>query len=559
MRRAAQAKLGALLTLIVSLTVLPACSSDDKRPLVLFDVPLGELAPVTTAVAASVAVAGNQVATMREAPNPQGHYGIWLPNGTSGAVTIAVEVVGAGECVLARGTAPSSASPGETTAAVTVPLTASGETCAVDAGAPDSALPLDAGGADLPLGPEAGAGPEAGLDAGVDAAPGERPAIDTAVDQPTDAPAGTDAADAPLAVDLSPDGGEAGPTTMNIENCTAYDHSANWNGSYGVRQVLFSPDGKYLISVGNDARLKVWNVTPTGISPLATNLVFPGGSKANPVAAFSSDGTLLAVGEGFDIAVTVYDFAASLKATSGAVTAFTIARPMALTGANSVDLVQFTADGHYLVTFYKGDSLRSPKQSYLVLWQLAATPTNMKQVNYPLEETVYGVATGNYGAPVTVASAAVARVDAGQQTTLTVTDIMAVPAVKAQGALLGTVDRMALAPDGSVIVGLSDSGEVSRWTVAGTSLMQDGRPLVAGSTAGNVVNTDFALTVNGKYLAAAMSDWSSTLVHLVPLSRTEPLKSLTPKYDPLAVAFAPNGLALAIGESGKSTLLYCTP
>src|SRR5512141_817021 len=100
------------------------------------------------------------------------------------------------------------------------------------------------------------------------------------------------------------------------------------------------------------------------------------------------------------------------------VTAFTLARPTALTGANSVDLLQFTTDGRYLVTFYKGDSLRSPKQSSLVLWQLAATPTNMKQVNYPLDETVYGVATGAYGSPVIVASAAVARIDGGYATTL---------------------------------------------------------------------------------------------------------------------------------------------
>jgi len=143
---------------------------------------------------------------------------------------------------------------------------------------------------------------------------------------------------------------------------------------------------------------------------------------------------------------------------------------------------------------------------------------------------VHDIAIGAYGDPIRVASATAAYLDGGQHTTLVVTDVIAVPAVKAQATLPGEIDRVAFAPDGSLVVGLAGTGEVRRWTVSGSEIVPEALPLVAPTAGGTMVNAGFALTLDGRYLAvAAYDDSFSRLVDLVPLALNEPLRKLAPE------------------------------
>ncbi len=562
---------GHAVALAACLAALSACSSDDRRPLVLVNVTLDSYAVLPESVVIAATAGTTELATMTVSPNAAGRYGIWLPDGTSGNITLHAAVLGSGGCLLASGSVAGFATPGETTGPFVVPLVATGSVCVSDAGVSDAPIgpddtpsPLDSAAGDAPLGDAAA--PVDGGDVASDTRAPDAESLDlgqpdVTLDQAADASGLDGAEDTAPGLDGATDAGEAGSTTMGIlAHCVAYDHSDDWDDAYGVRQVLFSPDGTYLVSVGTDGRLKVWAVTPSAIAPLANGLELPGGSRDNPVAAFSADGRYLAVGEGLDLAVTVYDFAASVQGTGGAVVVWTIPRTLLPTSVNNLKHLRFTTDGGYLAAYYAGDALRSPQQSDLIVWELAHTPTTMKQVSYPLDEVVHDIALGAYGDPIRVASATAAYLDGGQHTTLVVTDVIAVPAVKAQATLPGEVDRVAFAPDGSLVVGLAGTGEVRRWTVSGSEIVPEALPLVAPTAGGTMVNAGFALTLDGRYLAvAAYDDSFSRLVDLVPLALNEPLRKLATEEDPRAVAFAPSGLALAVGEAGKSTFLYCTP
>jgi WD40 repeat protein len=583
-------RVSAAWALAASLVLLSACSSDDKRPLVQIEVLLGAYAVPVETVAIAAAAGDIQLSQMSIPPNANGKYGLYLPDETSGTVTVYVSVLGGGGCVLATGSvAGVKVTPGETTKPVRVDLTPTGDLCLGDAAVPpDTAAPSAEVGADLspsgvdsagdatpsPVdsGRDAGAdawGPDAGSPevVALDAGPGDVPVVDVdaahpgeaGADRPGDASVGSDAADAPSLPDVQLDSAEAGTTTMNVfRNCASYTHSeltsqdaaADW----GVRQVAFSPDGKYLVSVGEDARVKVWNVTATGLSPLASNLILDGG-RQNPVGAFSPDGKYLAIGHGYDVTITVYDFQASVT-EGAAVVKWTIPRALAPATAYSINQLQFTTDAGHLVAFYRGDT---GDTNELVLWELATTSTIMKQVTYPNEEHVYAVVPDSYPGPVIVASAAVAQGDAGYQSTVTVTDVIAVPASEVQATVSGEIDQMVFAPDGSLIVGVVGSGEVSLWAVSGTTLVRQPLPLIPTSTAGGAGCYDLAVTRDGRYLAAAMDDYDSTSVKLVALAQDESTRTKTTEYLPWSVAFAPSGLALAIGERDDGIILYCTP
>ena len=562
------------MALLACLASLAACSSDDKRPLVRLEVPLGTYAVPVATVSILATDGDTDLASMTRAPDPDARYGLYLPGGTSGTVQIFVSVEGSGGCVLATGGVDGVVvTPGERTDFITVPLSPTGDLClGEDAGMPDTAVPPEEVGApldtsrsdvDAATGEVATPPVDGGRDAGVDTqvSDGVSPDViaEVGADGPGDVPIGADAADASSLPDVQPDNAEAGPTTMSVfRNCASYTHSeltsqdaaADW----GILQVAFSPDGKYLVSFGEDARVKVWNVTATGLSPLASDLVFDGG-RQNPVGAFSPDGKYLAVAHGYDVAITVYDFTASVQG-GAAVSKWTIPRSLAPSTAHSVDRVQFTTDLGHLVAFYRGDT---GETNELVVWELATTPTIMKQVTYPLEERVYAILPDSYPGPVIVASAAVAEGDAGYESTVTVTDVIAIPASQAQATLSGEVDLMAFAPDGSLIVGVVDSGEVSLWAAAGTSLARQPAPLVPESAAGGAGCYDFAVTLDGRYLAAAMDDRDSTFVKLVALAQDEATRTKDTDYLPWSVAFAPSGLALAIGERDFGIVLYCTP
>jgi|GEM_PF-6452303 len=577
--RAARGALGATVALFA------ACSSSDQRPLLLVNV--NGLATVANPqqVVLTVTVqdqgAGSDggaapmppLTTSRE-PKADGKYGILLPDGTSGVASASAAVLGAGGCLLAQGVGDRVVvvSPGETSGPIIITLVAAGP-CGLDGAVADAwvapfdvPVPLDGGGVD-------GGG---GMDVEPDAPADERPRDDIGPDRIPDVPQRLDlypdapASDLPPAIDVALDGGIDGQavdsapdvSTMNVlKNCTPYTHTRTFSGGvvgdFGVRVLSFSPDGKYLVSFGEDGRAKVWDVTATGLAPTAESsggIVMTG--DRNLYGGFSPDGNYLAVGDQSGL-VTVYDFPATVS-FGAPVTKWTLpATALASPAPGRAYRIQFTTDSKYLVVLYDGDSSSDPNR--LGVWELASLPGLLKIVTYPAKEWPYAVLAGSYPGNLWVATAEEYTGDAGTATKVAISDAsLAIPS-KIAVDIPGSVDAMVFTPDGNALLVGGDFGEVSLWALPNkSSIVRQEPALIPPSTSGMSVYA-IALTRDRKHFAAGLSDFfTSAFVKLGAIGESWSLTK-TLEYIPWSLAFSPSGLALVVGERDMGVVLYCTP
>jgi WD40 repeat protein len=569
-----------------ALALVPACGSKDQRPLVLVDVPLSSYPGKDNGVQVTVTIDNKQVAqkSIPEGDAASGSIGIYLPAGTSGTATVTVVVTDRNGCVIAIGSSAINAvavTPGERSAPVSIPLSAQGP-CLLDGGTSDVAPPplADASVADGPSGAamDSGSDPLASVDA---LAPdGPLAILDTL-------PLFKDVASADVAplADVQPDlphgpfdvaadvfppdalpGPEAGPdgpvdgaaTTMNIfGHCATYTHSTltstNTPGDFVVRQFVFTPDGKNLISFGDDGRAKVWNITSAGLVAPASGLVFTGNGPMN--GAIRSDGKDLAVGDN-DGLVTIYDFGASIASGAAApqyelpVDTLPSLPQMALPRG-------FTTDGNHLVVAYNAYYYNDPNQ--LAVWDLA-TQKIVRVVNYGVDDWPMAFLPADFAGSMWVASAATGYSDAGAtESIVTLMDVAQSSPAKAQFFVPGTVNRIVFSPDGSTLAISVDTSEVGLWDITNKgNITRLGSPLVAGSASGSASADPLAFTPDGKYLAAGILDGISSSIKVISLQPKQTLQKAL-DYAPFSVAFSPDGLGLAVGEWDFGKMLYCTP
>ena len=554
--------------LLATLALVSACSSSDKRPLLLFNV---NAFPGAATVEAVVSVGGAQVADEFISVNPTGKYGVYLPSGTSGKVDLSVLVYDGASCFLASGSpAPVTVSPGEKSGPVTVPLTASPDSCLRDGGVPDTlvAPPGDVGGLPDVTVVEVAMGPDLAPIVPADAPAAEAQAPDVLLrDLPAtlDVPADEPTPDALVTADVAPDGAaerpfvmtEVGATTLGVlHTCTPYTHSETFSdgtiGDWAVLKLVFSPDGKYLTSFGEDGRAKVWQVTTTGLAPVAGDLIFSGQYELS--GAVSPDGKYLAIGERYG-QVAIYDFPASIAA-GGAVLKWTLPATAFSPTPWRAARLQFTTDGNHLVVAYSGES--SPDPNLLVVWDLT-TQTIVRTITYVYEDWPRAVLPASYTDPMWVASAATISGDAGDETIVTLVDVAQTSPIKAQAAIPGTVDSMAFSPGGNALAIGLDTGEVSLWDVTDkTKLVRPAAPIVAATTAFYSYVYALTFTSDGNYLAMAADGASSSFVKLISQADKVSVQKNT-TYSPVSLAFAPGNLGLAVGELDMGTILYCTP
>ena len=563
-----------------ALALLPACGSKDQRPLVLVDAPLGTYAASGATVKVTVVLDnGGQVTekVVSAAQDSSGKLGVYLPAGSGGTATVTVEILDASGCVIAHGTFSSVAvKAGETSAVASINLLVAGP-CGRDGGA-DSAPPPspDGGVADGPGGETAMIvdtrlsaldGPGGSIDVepagadgpGLDLVSPSDAKTDVAIQTP-DAPEDVPHVDLPAGPDAGPDLGpdgtvDAPPTTMNVlANCKAYTHSTmDSKGAiedWGIRQLAFFPDGANLISFGEDGRAKLWNVTAAGLAEAPSGLVFKGGQNS-VYGTISQDGNYVAVGDG-NSEVTVYDLAVSIKygAPSTKWSLPASALPVVL---DPPQVIQFTTDGGHLVVAYKAYS--PPDANPFAVWDLG-TQKIVRLVNYDNNDLPMAVLPGSYTSSMWVASVATGTTDAGADfSTVTLMDVSQASPSKAQVTIDGDVYSMAFSPDGTTLAIGFYSGEVSLWDITTKSnIVRLGSPLIAASTSYSSAYA-LAYTPDGKYLAAGLFDFTVRLVNLQPKVALQ--KSLD--YLPWSLAFAPDGLGLAIGERDLGVLLYCRP
>ena len=570
-----------------ALALVSACGSKDNRPLVVVAAP--QLAPYAGA-GATVRITvklDNGPSTEKSVALGQvasGNIGIYLPSGASGSGTVVVAVLDGSGCVVASGSSPVAVKAGEISTPVTINLAPTG-LCTPDAGVPPilDAGAIDAGAADGPSADVPGRevtgagdtslpvvdGPPVSTDAqpagvdtlGVDLAVPLDSRVDATVSTP-DVPLDIASPDVVVTPDLGPDGpADASPTvtTMNVlANCTAYTHTKKTSTgapeTWGVRQLAFSPDGKNMVSFGEDGRAKVWNVTPTGLAEPSSGLVFTGSGDLS--GTISPDGKYLAVGD-YDSQVSVYDFAASIQFGAQA-KKWSLPSNALSPLPYSANRLQFTTDGGHLVVLYSGDSGPPATPNHFVVWDLG-TQKVARLVDYDYADWPMAILPGDYTGPMWVASAASIYGDAGDYvSTVTLMDVSQASPTKAQITLPGYVERMAFSPDGTTLAISFDSGEVSLWDITSKSnIVRMGSPLIPG-TFSYYEAYALAYTPDGKYLAAGIFDGT---VRLAQIQQKVSLQKSVDYY-PWSLAFTPDGLGLAVGEGGgycPGTILYCRP
>jgi WD40 repeat protein len=554
-------------TLVV---LMAACGTKDQRPLVVVDVPLGAYAGVAATVQISVTLTSGESAQklVTVTPGYTSKLGVYLPSGASGTGTVTVTLLDATNCPLASAAVPITVAAGEITTAGALTWTAATGVCgtiadaglvldaspSVDAGGTDSSG-LDGGvGADVLVRPVDGAAP--GLDA--------QPNYDGGVaDLPmvSDAPmADLPVADAYVAPDLGPDSTpDAPPTTMQLfARCQSYTHSkltsTGQPGDWVVRAVLFSADGKHLVSLADDGRAKVWDIGASGLSVNASGLEFAGSGKMNGV--FSADGKLLAIGS-HDGVVKIYDFDKSLSA--GAAVAVAELSPDALPYTSSHALPRgFTTDGKQLVVAYEYYYFADPNQ--IAVWDLSTQQIVRTADTNSGDDWPWTFLPAAYTSPLWVVTAEAFTGDGGgYQSTVTLLDVSQSPAGKVQFIVNGDVYRAAFSPDGTTLALAMDTGEVSLWDITNKAkITQLGSPLVTGSTSSSAEALALAYSPDGKYVAAGFGFTTTPSVRLFMLQPKQSLQK-TVDYDPFSLAFSPDGLALAIGEYGLGAIQFCTP
>jgi hypothetical protein len=573
--------------LLALLGTAAACGSKDQRPLLLVNAPLGAFASSAQTLIVTIAVNGEQVfqQSLGASTNAFGSYGFYLPSGKSGNAAVTIQVYDAGNCLIAVGNGgPVPVSAGERSGPISVPFVPSSAPCGADASPPpDGPPPVDG------PGPYDGGGTEAATptEAGVPVMDGPLAGAEVARPEVQDVPApeaspevAADVADAPLAPEVAPDllgpdvppvpdvaldGGVDGPPSTPdatvspltmMRNCVEYTHSRTASDGTPedvmVYSMVFSPDGKNLVTCGEDGRAKVWDVSATGLKANASKLEFSGNHELR--AAMRADGKYLAIGERYG-KVVVYDFPVSLEYGAASVKWTLPTTSFSPTPWGSRPS-HFTTDGNYLVVAYEANGYTDP--NLLVVWDLT-TQTVVRSVNYVYEELQKAVLPGAYSEPMWVASALARDGDAGTETVVTLTDISRTGSTKAQVAVPGTIRQIAFTPDGKGLLFGMGTSEVTLWDVTDkTKIIKTAGSLLPETSGYYTGVYSFAFTGDGAYVAVGTEGGSQPVVKVVSIAQRQSVEKIV-DYAATSLAFAPSYPALVIGEEYLGKVLFCTP
>jgi hypothetical protein len=382
------------------------------------------------------------------------------------------------------------------------------------------------------------------------------PPEDVAPDQPVEYAVGPD-----LLPDLAPDATDtAGLTTMNaFTTCIQYTHTRRDSQgrpyTFGVRDLAFTPDGKHLVSFGEDSRAKAWMVTETGLADAVTGgLIFAGDRMLT--GAISADGKHMVIGDQGNN-LSLYDLESSLQ-LGAAVTLAEFPLSALPPDLGGVRRVQFTSDGKHIVAFYSGDL--NPDPNHLLVWDID-TQAIVRDVVFDYDDVVRAVMPAAYSEPMWVASSKRNRVDGGGYDYVVSLVDVASPEPRSVVQLRTPDEAVEAAfwPDADTLVLGLDNGEVGRWDISNKAdIVRLGTPIIDASMDSSVVS--LAFTNDKKHLAAGISVFMGiSSVKLYSAEKQTTLHKNLDGYDPWSLAFAPDGLALAIGGETDGALIYCKP
>jgi WD40 repeat protein len=195
-----------------------------------------------------------------------------------------------------------------------------------------------------------------------------------------------------------------------------------------------------------------------------------------------------------------------------------------------------------------------------VVWDLG-TQTIVRTVDYAYDDYPSAVLPGDWAGPMWTASDMERKTDGGTEYVVTLTDVAQSGSAKVQVLVPDPVDLLAFSPDGkSLMVGL-ETGEVSMWDVSDkTKMVKPVAPLYAEGTGWLRGVYSAAFTSDSAYMAIGTETGEQFVVRLASFGSKISLESAV-DYAATAVAFAPDNLALVIGEhsDSKGLVLYCKP
>jgi WD40 repeat protein len=323
----------------------------------------------------------------------------------------------------------------------------------------------------------------------------------------------------------------------SLTRCTVYEHAGPCTltpttDGVGVWDVVFSPDGRYLLTGGDDGRVKVWQVTPGGL--VDDNRAFAGGPKNGSVhMAFSADGTRLAVGGG-DGTVAVYEFPKMSR----------LATLMGHPGG--INYLAFSADGSRLVSV---DNALTVK-----LWDLAAAK---EQRTLTLSTDWHSVALSPGGQPASLWLAV--SHDSGRGFTLMDLAADPVPLIPVDAGM--EVYGLAFSPDGQELaVGTAD-GKMTLWD-ASTKTRAVAGPILwpASGTPGNaVIATKAVFSGDGRFVAASgsLSMYSAGNIKMATVQPPGLRASTVTDSSAMSLDFSRDGRAIAAGSWRCGKITFC--
>ncbi len=306
------------------------------------------------------------------------------------------------------------------------------------------------------------------------------------------------------------------------------------DGDNLVFSVAFSPDGKLLLTAGDDGRIRFWKVGTGSVAPTVDGRELTVSGQG--YMAFSHNGQYLAAGDGSG-RVTVWTL-------SAAPTIYAI-----LNGHTSgVDSVAFSPDDTHLVSV--GGDMQ------LIVWSMG---TRTSVVTIPITGLPWEVQIS----PLATATA-LPLVVTQNDGSFVLMNALATPATKLATLVstdnTWTAEGVAFSPDGRSLAIGSEDGSFSLWNGVSTNQPTRTTPdYIAPLPNGNYQAVKgAAFFPDGKHVAAATGTFDDG-GQLAIFETTTKLQvgSKIPTYYFQSVAVSPDGGGIAAGEVDCGLVMYC--
>jgi hypothetical protein len=350
-----------------------------------------------------------------------------------------------------------------------------------------------------------------------------------------DAAPGPDALpDAPVSADLAYPPDLAAPSDLapvdppTLTKCQVYEHAGPCTltpttAGVGVWDIRFSPDGKYLVSGGDDGKAHLWRVTADGLVDEA-RLFDSGNNRASVHIAFTADSSKMALGNG-NGGIAVYEF------PKGTMVGQLPAQPGGI-----LDLF-FASDGLRLISIDTEKNVKvwgatGQEERRAVLPDYSAAAVWSRGGSLWLAATLHNVAE------------------------FALLDLTANPVPITRFSAKQPLFAVAFSPDGNSLAMANEDGSMDLWDISNKQKPELGPPLWPPNAA---LPVSAAFSPDGRFVAAGCSRGmfltGELKVGAVDLSGLRASNATMSSV--MSIDYAPDGRGVAAGSWRCGKITYC--